>query len=92
MKTIFATPAAKMALVKTALVSGMLIAVGPGIVLADPIEKKGITPYVTHFIFRPVQSLEVPGLGTATLLEAVGTTRTRRERRCSTRCRRDAQR
>jgi hypothetical protein len=37
-------------------------------------EKKGTTPYVTHFIFRPVQSLEVPGLGTATLLEALGTT------------------
>ena len=74
MKTIFTTPAAKMALVKTALVSGMLMAVAPGIVMADPIEKKGITPYVTHFIFRPVQSLEVPGLGTATLLEAVGTT------------------
>jgi len=63
-----------MALVKTAVVSGMLMAVGPGIVLADPIEKKGISPYVTHFIFRPVQSLEVPGLGTATLLEALGTT------------------
>ena len=74
MKTIFMTPAAKMALVKTALVSGLLMAVAPGIVIADPIEKKGITPYVTHFIFRPVQSLEVPGLGTATLLEAVGTT------------------
>ena len=74
MKTIFTTP--KMALVKTALVSGLLMAVAPGIVTADPIEKKGTTPYVTHFIFRPVQSLEVPGLGTATLLEAVGTTRT----------------
>src|SRR5262249_59275371 len=74
MKTIFTTPGAKMAFVKTALVSGMLMAVGPAIVMADPIEKKGITPYVTHFIFRPVQSLEVPGLGTATLLEAVGTT------------------
>jgi hypothetical protein len=72
MKTIFTTP--KMALVKTALVSGLLMAVAPGIVTADPIEKKGTTPYVTHFIFRPVQSLEVPGLGTATLLEAVGTT------------------
>jgi hypothetical protein len=47
---------------------------GPGIVLADPIEKKGTTPYVTHFIFRPVQSLDVPNLGTATLLEAIGTT------------------
>ena len=72
MIAIFTTP--KMALVKTVLASAMLMAVGPGIVMADPIEKKGITPYVTHFIFRPVQSLEVPGLGTATLLEAVGTT------------------
>ena len=70
MKTIFTTP--KMALVKTALVSGLLMAVAPGIVTADPMEKKGTTPYVTHFIFRPVQSLEVTGLGTATLLEAVG--------------------
>ena len=74
MKTIFTTPAVKMALLKTALVSGLLMAVAPGIVIADPTEKKGTTPYVTHFIFRPVQSLEVPGLGTATLLEAVGTT------------------
>ena len=64
----------KTAFVKTALFSGLLIAVAPGIVMADPIEKKGTSPYVTHFIFRPLQSLEVPGLGTATLLEALGTT------------------
>ena len=63
-----------MTLVKTAILSGALVAIAPGIVLADPIEKKGTSPYVTHFIFRPVQSLEVSGLGTATLLEAVGTT------------------
>jgi hypothetical protein len=63
-----------MALVKTAILSGAVVAITPGIVLADPIEKKGTSPYVTHFIFRPVQSLEVSGLGTATLLEAVGTT------------------
>ena len=37
-------------------------------------EKKGTTPYVTHFIFRPVLSLDVGDLGTATPLEAVGTT------------------
>ena len=61
-------------LVKTAILSGVLVAFAPGIVLADPIEKKGTVPYVTHFIFRPVQSLEVSGLGTATLLEAIGTT------------------
>lgn len=59
---------------KTALLSMMLMAFASGIVVADPAEKKGTTPYVTHFIFRPVQSLDVPGLGTATLLEAVGTT------------------
>jgi hypothetical protein len=63
-----------MTLVKTAILSGALVAIAPGIILADPIEKKGTSPYVTHFIFRPVQSLEVSGLGTATLLEAVGTT------------------
>ena len=37
-------------------------------------EKKGTTPYVTHFIFRPLMSIDIPGLGTATLLEALGTT------------------
>jgi hypothetical protein len=42
--------------------------------MAEPIAKKGTTPYVTHFIFRPVQSIDIPGLGSATLLEAVGTT------------------
>ena len=63
-----------MTLVKTAILSGALVAIAPGINLADLIEKKGTSPYVTHFIFRPVQSLEVSGLGTATLLEAVGTT------------------
>jgi hypothetical protein len=63
-----------MTLVKTAILSGALVAIAPGIILADLIEKKGTSPYVTHFIFRPVQSLEVSGLGTATLLEAVGTT------------------
>jgi len=63
-----------MTFAKTALLSGVLMAVVPGIAIADSMEKKGTTPYVTHFIFRPVQSLEVAGLGTATLLEAVGTT------------------
>jgi hypothetical protein len=46
----------------------------PGSVMAQPMEKKGTTPYVTHFIFRPLMSIDIPGLGTATNLEAVGTT------------------
>ena len=41
---------------------------------AQTTEKKGTTPYVTHFIFRPIMSIDIPGLGTATNLEAVGTT------------------
>jgi hypothetical protein len=57
-----------------ALLSAAIIAFVPGIVLGDPIEKKGTTPYVTHFIFMPVKGIEIPELGTATLLEAVGTT------------------
>jgi hypothetical protein len=74
MKTVVRVPGARMTPVRKALLSTMLMLVGLGAALADPMEKKGTTPYVTHFIFRPVQSLEVPGLGTATLLEALGTT------------------
>ena len=57
-----------------ALLSGLLIASGQGPSLGPRWPKKGVTPYVTHFVFRPVQSLDVSGLGTVTLLEATGTT------------------
>jgi hypothetical protein len=33
-----------------------------GSVVAQPMEKKGTTPYVTHFIFRPLMSIEFPAL------------------------------
>ena len=56
------------------LLSGLLGALVSGAALGEPIEKKGTTPYVTHFIFRPLMSMEIAGLGTATNLEAVGTT------------------
>ena len=55
-----------------AVIAGLLLV--PAVVLGDPVEKKGTAPYVTHFIFRPLQTLDVSGVGTATLLEAVGTT------------------
>ena len=41
---------------------------------SQTIEKKGTTPYVTHFVFRPLLSIDVPDVGTVTALEAVGTT------------------
>jgi hypothetical protein len=59
---------------KITLLSGALLALTPGIGFGQTMEKKGTTPYVTHFIFLPVKSIDVAGLGTATLLEAVGTT------------------
>jgi len=61
-------------LVNTAFASGLLMMLTAGGVVGQPIEKKGTTPYVTHFIFRPIMSIDIPDLGTATALEAVGTT------------------
>ena len=58
----------------SAIFAAALLLAFSDIVVADPIEKKGTAPYVTHFIFRPLQTLDVSGVGTATLLEAVGTT------------------
>jgi hypothetical protein len=74
MKTLSTVPTPATMLVKTALFSGALVVLATTTALAGPMENHGTTPYVTHFIFRPVESLDVAGLGTATLLEAVGTT------------------
>ena len=62
------------ALVAAALLSSALIAIEPASSQSAAIPKQGTTPYATHFIFRTVTSLDIPGLGSATLLEAVGTT------------------
>src|SRR6516164_11044725 len=60
--------------VKISLLCLVLSALLPTAAGAQTIEKKGTTPYVTHFIFRPIMNIDIPGLGTATNLEAVGTT------------------
>ncbi len=72
--SISAIPAEAMTLAKATLFAGVLVAIAPAVVLGEPIEKKGTTPYVTHFIFKPLMSIDISGLGTATALEAVGTT------------------
>jgi hypothetical protein len=59
---------------ETPLLAAVLVAFAPGAAGAQTTEKKGTTPYVTHFIFRPIMSIDIPGLGTAANLEAVGTT------------------
>src|SRR2546428_5845577 len=58
----------------TALLSGILMALTTGVVLGAPIEKSGTTPYVTHFVFHPLTSIDVPGVGKVTAVEAVGPT------------------
>jgi hypothetical protein len=55
-------------------VTALMVTLSSGVALGDPIEKKGTAPYVTPFVFRPLMSLDVPGVGTVTSLEAVGTT------------------
>jgi len=41
---------------------------------AEQVPSKGTTPYVTHFVFRPLLSIDVSGVGTVATLEATGTT------------------
>ena len=72
--SITAAPVAATTVVKAALFAGVLMTFAPAVVLGEPIEKKGTTPYVTHFIFRPLMSIDLAELGKATTLEAVGTT------------------
>ena len=69
-----AAPSAATALAKIVLLSGAMVAVVPWGSLADPIERKGTAPYVTHFVFRPLMSLDDTGVGKAAVLEAIGTT------------------
>jgi hypothetical protein len=71
--SMIAAPAVAMTLVKGALLASVLLAFAPGAFAAD-LPSKGTTPYVTHFIFRPIQTIDIPDLGSASLLEAVGTT------------------
>lgn len=46
----------------------------PGSLVFRDMPKKGVTPYVTHFVFRLVMSIHGPNLDTVTTLAATGTT------------------
>lgn len=63
---------------KAVLLPGLVLALSPFAVAAQTttqsIEQSGTTPYVTHFIFRPVGGLDIPDLGKVTVIEATGTT------------------
>ena len=61
-------------IIKTAIYSGMIVAFAPGIALGDAVPKKGTAPYTTHFMFHPKSTVDIPGVGKAIALEAVGPT------------------
>jgi hypothetical protein len=73
LSTVFTSTAA-WKLANTAAFVAVLVAIAPAAVQSEPLEKKGTTPYVTHFIFRPLMTIDTSELGKATTLEAVGTT------------------
>ena len=61
-------------LARIAGLSGLLMIVAATSVVGEPIAKKGTTPYTTHFVFYPKSTVDIPGVGTAIALEAVGPT------------------
>jgi hypothetical protein len=72
--SIVGTSPAASRLAKTTALVAALVAIAPAATQSEPIPQKGTTPYVTHFIFRPLMSIDTGELGRATTLEAVGTT------------------
>jgi len=60
--------------VTIAIFSGVLMALAPGVVLAKPIAKTGTTSYTSHYVFHPMGTLDISGVGKVTALEMVGTT------------------
>ena len=59
-------------LITLALFSAVLMA--PGVALGAPLEKKGSTSYTSHYVFRPLGTTELSGVGKVSALEMVGTT------------------
>ena len=58
--------------VKAVLLSGVLLALAPGVVLGADIAKKGSTSYVSHYVFKPLGTIDVAGVGKVTSFEMVG--------------------
>jgi hypothetical protein len=56
---------------KTTLLAGVLIALAPGMLSAQPIEKNASTAYVAHIVLRPLFSSDVTRLETAASLETI---------------------
>jgi hypothetical protein len=61
-----AAPAVAMTLADAALLAGVLLSLAASPAFATDLPNKGTTPYVTHFVFRPLMNVDVPGVGSVT--------------------------
>ena len=61
-------------LVKTTLLFGAVVVWTPYPAVAADVPKKGTVSYTTHFVFHPKSTVDIPGVGKAVALEAVGPT------------------
>jgi len=59
---------------KKLLLFGSLLTLTPALAMTDPIPRSGSTQYMTHFVFHPMSTVDIPGVGKAVALEAVGPT------------------
>jgi hypothetical protein len=64
----------QMNITKKLLLFGALLALIPAAAAVEPIPKSGSTQYMTRFVFHPMSTVDVPGVGKAVALEAVGPT------------------
>ena len=69
-----AVPAAVMPLLKTAILAGALTALASAVAFGGQVAKKGATSYTAHYVFHPLGTIDIPGLGKAVALELVGST------------------
>jgi hypothetical protein len=54
--------------------AGLFVMVASTAAIAVDVPKSGTAPYTTHFVFYPKSTVDVPGVGKAMALEAVGPT------------------
>jgi hypothetical protein len=54
--------------------TAVMMAVAPGVAFGAPLEKQGSTSYTSHYVFRPLGTLDLSSVGKVTALEMIGTT------------------
>ena len=56
------------------LITGLLLAIAPVAVMAGELPKSGSTSYTSHYVFHPLGTIDLAGVGKGTALEMIGNT------------------